>query len=138
VHAMSDSSSTQQQRLQLLQEAVRLHRKQIDEVIRGQGIDRHLLGLKLIAAEAGLDALPLFTDPLFEKMNYYQLSTSQVSSKYESLLNFGPYVPNGYGVCYNPMPYKILFSVSAWNKDVENFAESFMESLNDAYALLLK
>ena len=62
----------------------------------------------------------------------------QVSSKYESLLNFGPYVPDGYGVCYNPMPYKILFSVSAWNKDVENFAESFMESLNDAYALLLK
>ncbi len=44
----------------------------------GQGIDRHLLGLKLIAIEQGLDVPDFLMDPVVTSTAYWQLSTSQV------------------------------------------------------------
>jgi len=33
----------------------------------GQGIDRHLFGLKIVAAENGFDIPDIFIDPAYEK-----------------------------------------------------------------------
>jgi len=50
-------------------------------------------------------------------------------------------VPDGYGICYNPMPQNISFCVSAWNLSPETSAKKFIagleESLNDASSLLI-
>ena len=45
----------------------------------GQGIDRHLLGLRLTAIEHGMDVPDFLMDPVFSSSSYWQLSTSQVS-----------------------------------------------------------
>ncbi len=52
--------------------------------ISGQGVDRHLLGLRLIAQEAGMEIPDFFKDEAYSRSMYYRISTSQVSqgSKY--------------------------------------------------------
>lgn len=41
-------------------------------------MDRHLLGLRAMLPGSGLDTPALFADPLFARLQTYQLSTSQV------------------------------------------------------------
>ncbi len=48
------------------------------QVLNGQGIDRHFLGLKMTAIENGEDIPPLLMDPVFDLGVYWRLSTSQV------------------------------------------------------------
>ena len=47
--------------------------------VSGQAVDRHLLGLRLIAQEAGMEIPDFFKDEAYSRSMYYQLSTSQVS-----------------------------------------------------------
>ena len=49
--------------------------------MNGQGIDRHLLGLKLMAIESGMDVPSLFMDVAYIKSSHMRLSTSQVRSE---------------------------------------------------------
>ncbi len=48
------------------------------QAISGQAPDRHLLGLRLIASEAGIELPGIFTDPAYSKSLHFNLSTSQV------------------------------------------------------------
>lgn len=53
---------------------------------------------------------------------------------------FGPAVPNGYGICYNPKEEFILFAISAHfsspETDAREFAEHLSESLRSMRNLL--
>ena len=120
------------------------------QVVAGQGIDRHLLGLKLCAVEKGIDIPDFFVDPVYNESCHWKLSTSQVCdvmntlvstvrshfvllqvpSRHNSLLTFGPVVPDGYGICYNPMPQQINFAVSAWRSCADTNAQTLMDSLH--------
>ena len=51
---------------------------QSSQAISGQAIDRHLLGLRLIAQEAGMETPDLFKDEAYLKSLHFCLSTSQV------------------------------------------------------------
>ena len=66
----------------------------------------------------------------------------QVPSRHNSLLTFGPVVPDGYGICYNPMPQQINFCVSAWRSCTDTNAQTLTaalhQSLEDARNVLLK
>ena len=48
------------------------------QAISGQGVDRHLLGLKLTALESGRNIPELHLDAAFTESSYFRLSTSQV------------------------------------------------------------
>uniref|UniRef100_A0A672K8J2 Carnitine O-acetyltransferase-like n=1 Tax=Sinocyclocheilus grahami TaxID=75366 RepID=A0A672K8J2_SINGR len=100
--------------------------------IRGQAIDRHMLGLKLQAIE-DLAALPeIFMDTSYAVALHFNLSTSQVPAKTDCVMCFGPVVPDGYGVCYNPMDAHINFSVSAFNSCQDTNAARLAQALEDA------
>lgn len=47
--------------------------------MNGMGVDRHLLGLKLIAAANGYKIPDLYSDPSFKLSTHMRISTSQVS-----------------------------------------------------------
>uniref|UniRef100_A0A8C1NQP5 Carnitine O-acetyltransferase a n=1 Tax=Cyprinus carpio TaxID=7962 RepID=A0A8C1NQP5_CYPCA len=100
--------------------------------IRGQAIDRHLLGLKLQAIE-DLAALPeIFMDTSYAVALHFNLSTSQVPAKTNCVMCFGPVVSDGYGVCYNPMDTHINFAVSAFNSCQHTNAARLAQALEDA------
>ena len=48
------------------------------QAISGQAVDRHLLGLKLVALESGQNIPQLHLDIAFTESTYFRLSTSQV------------------------------------------------------------
>ncbi|KAJ0044160.1 hypothetical protein NL108_009273, partial [Boleophthalmus pectinirostris] len=104
----------------------------LEQAISGQAIDRHLLGLKMLALQEHSPLPPIFTDKSYSKALHYILSTSQVPSKTDCVMCFGPVVPNGYGVCYNPMEDHINFAVSSFNTCNETNAASFAQTVREA------
>jgi len=59
----------------------------------------------------------------------------QVPIKEEGYLVYGPFVPDGYGICYNPHPSKIMFGISSYNSNPTtnsgHFASYLRRSLDD-------
>lgn len=54
------------------------------QAINGHAIDRHLLGLKMIALEEKLPLPAIFADKAYNKALHYKLSTSQVCAMLEN------------------------------------------------------
>uniref|UniRef100_A0A8C7E6C4 Carnitine O-acetyltransferase n=1 Tax=Naja naja TaxID=35670 RepID=A0A8C7E6C4_NAJNA len=111
-----------QEKAELLRRATQAHRSYTDMAIRGNAIDRHLLGLKLQAIEDLVSIPELFMDTAYAVAMHFNLSTSQVPAKTDCVMCFGPVVPDGYGVCYNPMEEHINFAISAFNSCSETNA----------------
>nr|XP_036863855.1 carnitine O-acetyltransferase isoform X3 [Manis javanica] len=132
VKAMDDSSVMELQKVELLRKAVQAHRAYTDRAIRGEAFDRHLLGLKLQAIEDLVSMPDIFMDTSYAIAMHFNLSTSQVPAKTDCVMFFGPVVPDGYGVCYNPMEAHINFSVSAYNSCAETNAARLAHYLEKA------
>uniref|UniRef100_A0A667XEN8 Carnitine O-acetyltransferase n=1 Tax=Myripristis murdjan TaxID=586833 RepID=A0A667XEN8_9TELE len=132
VKAFDDTSKQSSEKVSLMEKAVKAHRSYTDMAIRGQGIDRHLLGLKMQAVE-DLGSVPdIFRDTSYAAAMHYRLSTSQVPAKTDCVMCFGPVVPDGYAVCYNPKNDHINFAVASFNSCKETNAARLSQALGDA------
>uniref|UniRef100_A0A8C1ATB2 Carnitine O-acetyltransferase n=1 Tax=Cyprinus carpio carpio TaxID=630221 RepID=A0A8C1ATB2_CYPCA len=130
--AMDDPSKQKSEKAALLEEAIKVHRKHTHMAIHGQGIERHMLGLRMIAIE-DLTSLPdIFMDTSFAVASHFNLYTSQVGSKTDCVMCLGPMVPDGYGICYNPMDDHINFAVTAFNSCEETNATRLSQFLEDS------
>lgn len=132
--------------------------------MNGFGVDRHLLGLKLIALEHGMDIPEIFKDAGFQKSSYMRLSTSQVHNiflnqisnfyyvnisdpyyfqvvtKCDAIMGYAPLVPDGYSICYNPHENSINIGIGAFkhkDSNINAFTESLHECLNKMKQILL-
>ncbi|XP_035523487.1 carnitine O-acetyltransferase [Morone saxatilis] len=132
VKAFDEPGKQNTEKVDLLVNAVKAHRSYTNIAISGQAIDRHLLGLKMVAIEEKLPIPAIFTDTAYAKALHYQLSTSQVPSKTDCVMCFGPVVSNGYGVCYNPMNNHINFAVSSFNTCEETSAARLARAVEGA------
>ncbi|KAL8621111.1 hypothetical protein ACOMHN_048153 [Nucella lapillus] len=140
--AMEDRTVPASAKVALFQQAIKSHRKYTNEVVSGHGIDRHLLGLKLAALEAGHNIPQLHLDTAFLASTYFKLSTSQVATKHDAAMCFGPGVPDGFGCCYNPMETRLNFSLTAFHvcaqTDSDHLANVLKTCLLDLRDLLLE
>lgn len=129
-------------RKKLLKEAVEGHQQYTKMALQGQGVDRHLLGLKLIALENKKPIPEFFNSPGFVKSTHFRMSTSQVASVNPAFMCYGPLVENGYGCCYNPRKNDMFFAISSWRSDPETNSDEFHDTLkcalDDMHALLSK
>ncbi|XP_018426342.1 PREDICTED: carnitine O-acetyltransferase [Nanorana parkeri] len=132
VQSMDDAGKQNQEKVDLLRKAVQVHRSYTDTAISGKAIDRHLLGLKLQAIEDLVSIPEIFMDTSYAIAMHFNLSTSQVPAKTDCVMCFGPVVPDGYGVCYNPMEEHINFAVSAFNSCAETNAARLAHYLEKA------
>uniref|UniRef100_UPI0037E8ED3F carnitine O-acetyltransferase n=1 Tax=Semicossyphus pulcher TaxID=241346 RepID=UPI0037E8ED3F len=132
IKAFDDPNKQNTEKVDLMVKAVTAHRSYTNMAISGQAIDRHLLGLKLQAVEEKLSVPEIFSDPAYAKALHYKLSTSQVPSKADCVMCFGPVVSNGYGVCYNPMNNHINFAVSSFNNCKETNAAQLAQAVEGA------
>lgn len=117
------------------------HLSQLQRVLTGQGIDRHLLGL-YIAANLRGGAIPaLFSDVAYKRSGgggNYRISTSNVG--YTPLCGgFAPMTPDGYGVCYAQLERRMNLAITTWRSCPETCADKFRTilatSLCDMYSM---
>src|SRR5713226_1107467 len=78
--AGSDTLLKTATRLALLRRAIQTHTRLSREAATGRGIDRHLLGLRLMMRPETGERAALFEDPLFERSQEWKLSTSALSA----------------------------------------------------------
>ncbi|SPP85556.1 carnitine O-acetyltransferase isoform X1 [Drosophila guanche] len=112
--AMQDDKATDQERVDKLRAAVNSHQTYTRLALQGKGVDRHLLGLKLMAVENGKPVPEFFSSPGVVKSSHFRMSTSQVATTYDAFMGYGPAVDDGYACCYNPREQDIILAISAW------------------------
>ena len=96
--------------IDLLTKAIRFQTQVTQLAITGRGIDNHLLAVERVAKESGLEVPRFLRDSNYDLFNNFKLSTSQVqTSSAQMIMCYGPVVPDGYGVCYNPQ--KVSYTV---------------------------
>lgn len=139
---MLKTASSVEDKTKSLHFAINAHKQYVMEAVKGHGVDRHLLGLKLVALENGFAIPKLYEDYGYTKSSQFRISTSQVAARHRSFMCYGPLVPDGYGCCYNPRDDDIIFGVSAFNSCKETSALKFHEaihhSLVDMHNVLLQ
>nr|XP_046218411.1 LOW QUALITY PROTEIN: carnitine O-acetyltransferase b [Oncorhynchus gorbuscha] len=136
VLTFDDPSISREAKLELLREAIETYVTLTDQALKGQSIDRHLLGLKLQAIEEGLSVPRLFMDTAYGLATHWKLRTGQVPANTDSVMCFGPLVPDGYAVCYNPQSDHVHFSVTAFNCCEETQAETLAATLHSTLCKL--
>ncbi|KAF5360627.1 hypothetical protein D9756_004610 [Leucocoprinus leucothites] len=83
----------------LFSKAVSRHIQYSSWAADGQGVDRHLFGLKRMLKDG--EPLPeIYKDETFAKSSHWELSTSQLSSKFLEGWGYGEVVEDGFGLSY--------------------------------------
>ncbi|KAI0241817.1 Carnitine O-acetyltransferase mitochondrial [Massospora cicadina] len=118
VRAMVDPQVSKKDKLKLAVAAIGNHNLYMADVVRGYGVDRHLLGLRL-SLKKGEPTPELFKDPSFLKSSHWNLSTSQLSSEYFDGYGWGEVVPDGYGIAYMIKRNALHFNVVALQPPAE-------------------
>lgn len=131
--AMCDANVLDAEKVRLLREAVQGHKEYTVQASSGEGVDRHLFGLKLIAREKNFPIPELYSDEAFVRSTNFRISTSQVASNAKSFMCYGPAVDDGYGICYNPRNDDIILAVSAFNVSPATSAKEMGQHLADAF-----
>ncbi|KAI4521333.1 acyltransferase ChoActase/COT/CPT [Schizophyllum commune Loenen D] len=124
----------------LLDAAVQKHTRLTRLAATGQGIDRHLMGLRLMLRPLNGENVALFEDVLFDKSQQWKLSTSGLSAGL--LFNgtgFGAVYPDGYGINYLAAPDMIKFGIESKHScpttSTEGFRLAVIDALRDVKAL---
>ncbi|CAB1431038.1 unnamed protein product [Pleuronectes platessa] len=131
VKAMTDGmqSTNDTEKMEMLRGAIAAQTNYTIRTITGMAIDNHLLGLREIAHELRMEKPEIFKDEAYLISNQFILSTSQVPTTVEMFCCYGPVVPNGYGVCYNPQSDHIIFSVSSFRESPQTCSAEFVKCL---------
>mmetsp|Transcript_74674 Transcript_74674/g.175256 ORF Transcript_74674/g.175256 Transcript_74674/m.175256 type:complete len:192 (-) Transcript_74674:30-605(-) len=138
--AMSNkkASKSKTANLDLLKRALARHVELTALASQGQGVDRHLLGLKMAANELGASLPTMFTDGLMDASATFRLSTSNTTRNICAGGGFGPGVPDGYGVCYGLNPHMLQFFVTSFRDDPTTNSESLAQEITKVLPELLE
>jgi carnitine O-acetyltransferase len=103
VDAMEGGISDPKKVRELFRSAVARHGQYAAWAADAQGVDRHLFGLKMLIPNSSQPkTVPkIYTDKAFGQSNHWELSTSQLSSKYFDGWGYGEVVPDGFGLSYS-------------------------------------
>ncbi|KAH8099965.1 acyltransferase ChoActase/COT/CPT [Cristinia sonorae] len=133
VLGMDNSSLTTEERRKLLERAIQTHTNLTRAASTGKGIDRHLLGLRLVLrSELGEDH-PLFSDELFSRSQTWKLSTSGLSAGHQFRgTGFGASEADGYGINYLAGPDVIKFGIESKHSSPLTSTQLFKDAITQA------
>lgn len=135
VDAMVNPNATDAQRAALFRSAVARHVQYSAWAADGQGVDRHLFGLKRMLKEG--ESLPeIYKDPAFSLSSKWELSTSQLSSKYLDGWGYGEVVPDGYGLSYSISDDYVRWTITSLKLDTEKFKECLAEAATETRQMM--
>lgn len=94
-----DPTISDSQRALDFENAVKSHLEYIKAASNGEGVDRHILGLKL-HLQPDEQPHPFLQDPLLSYSSTWLISTSQLSSNYHDAYGWSEVNPIGWGLAY--------------------------------------
>ncbi|KAJ1947893.1 Carnitine O-acetyltransferase mitochondrial [Kickxella alabastrina] len=127
----ADHASAPARRLAALQAATSAHGAYAKGCAEGKGVDRHLLGLRLLIAP-GEEKPKLFRDPAYAQTSHWYLSTSQLSSEHFEGWGFSEVVPDGYGVAYTIRRDAVVLHIANMLNDFGLNSEHLAHYINEA------
>jgi carnitine O-acetyltransferase len=112
VQAMEDHDASDEERFEKFQKATKAHLAYAAAAADGQGVDRHLFGLKKLLKD-GEKVPDLYNDEAYTKTSTWQLSTSQISSEALDAWGFGEVTPTGFGCAYAIRENSLTFTLTS-------------------------
>ncbi|CAH3173403.1 unnamed protein product [Porites lobata] len=130
-------------KIRLFREAYKKHDKLMKDAVNGQGIDRHLLGLQLVAASEGFLTPAIYLDKAWTASGggaNFVLSTS--CTGFTTVIGgCAAMVKDGYGAFYSIQENDITFWITTFTNsnvtDANKFKTALDESLSDMKGLLI-
>ncbi|KAJ2852725.1 Carnitine O-acetyltransferase mitochondrial [Coemansia brasiliensis] len=137
--AMDDPSASASIRIKLLRDAMAKHTQLVREAVEGQGVDRHLLGLRMLVRRG--EQMPrIFEDHSYSYSSHWFISTSQISSENFTSYGWSEVTPKGYGVAYNIRSHSLLVHIACMRNEhglnSDYFAQYFETAACDMRMLL--
>ncbi|MEM9725866.1 MAG: choline/carnitine O-acyltransferase [Pseudomonadota bacterium] len=137
IEAMLDPNSAPADRIAKGRAAFETHGRLGAEATAAQGCDRHLLGLKLIAAALGEEPPKVLTEEIFTRG--WELTTAQIPVKSMMQNTFGPVMPSGYGIGYvirgDDLSCSVVAHTSHPDTSAKRFAAAIRAALEDLRTL---
>ncbi|KAF9480551.1 carnitine acetyl transferase [Pholiota conissans] len=134
--SMDDPSVTTEQRKKLFDQATKKHVSLAKLSGLGQGVDRHLFGLKKVLKE-GEELPEMYNDPVLQRSSNWVLSTSAIFSKHFPVYGWGEVVPDGFGVAYmTGYDDRLQYTITS-RKEMPNaqFVQEIAKAADDIYKL---
>mmetsp|Transcript_29710 Transcript_29710/g.95051 ORF Transcript_29710/g.95051 Transcript_29710/m.95051 type:complete len:290 (-) Transcript_29710:85-954(-) len=136
---------TRNQQTELFKNAVKRQNDLSRLAVQGQGVDRHLMALnkvahgvlpvdnKLLEAKIPAAIPAAFQHQVFGYSSTWLISTSNVSTTWNSIFAFGPVSEHGYGVGYLIHDDQVLLNLTSWRDSKETDSDLFAKSLEEAF-----
>ncbi|KAI0688956.1 acyltransferase ChoActase/COT/CPT [Earliella scabrosa] len=133
--AMLDPAQTDEHRAALFRKAIARHLQYAAWAADGQGVDRHLFGLKKCLKE-GEPVPEIYTDESFGKTNHWELSTSQLSSRFLDGWGYGEVVPDGYGLSYSIGDHYIRWTITSLKRNTAELKHYLAEAATEIRVMM--
>ncbi|KAK9712947.1 Carnitine O-acetyltransferase mitochondrial [Basidiobolus ranarum] len=130
VKAMEDINVPADQKVALARAAMDGHVKYLGAAAEGQGVDRHLFGLRL-SLRSDEPKPSIFTDEGYSKSTHWNLSTSQLASEHFDNWGFGEVVPDGFGIGYIIKNNALHFNVTSMHLGSKTLSHLLAESAEE-------
>lgn len=126
---MTNKNSSLQEKRASLQNALNTHKFDVNEALRGNGMDCLLVGLKKAAIESGREVPEVFNDIGFDSYSNYRLVSSQAPIKNAVFPSYGPLLSDGYGCPYFVYPNQLRFISLSLKQRPETNSESLLKCI---------
>ena len=104
--------------------------------LEGKGVDRHLLGLRLLL-KPDEPKPAIFTDPSYAGSCHWNLSTSQVPADAYDGWGWGEVVPDGFGIAYILKDKSFHFNIASLktmpNAEMHHHLAESLREMRDAF-----
>ncbi|KAI8923844.1 Choline/Carnitine o-acyltransferase-domain-containing protein [Entophlyctis helioformis] len=134
VKAMEDPTLSLKTKGELGRQAVASQTSYMAAAVDGRGVDRHLLGLRLLI-KPDEPKPALFADPAYSMSCHWNLSTSQITSEYYDGYGWGEVVPDGYGIAYQVKENALHFNLVSLFLKNDHLQTYFHEALHEMRAV---
>ncbi|KAJ1773561.1 Carnitine O-acetyltransferase mitochondrial [Coemansia sp. RSA 1813] len=138
--SMADPTTNTQERIRLFRLSLEKHTKLTREAVAGKGVDRHLLGLRMVLQQ-GEGKPEIFEDPAYSYSSHWYLSTSQISSENFTSYGWSEVTPKGYGVAYNIRKESLIIHITcirnSYGLNSDRFAQAIETAAMDVRDMLL-
>lgn len=146
---IEDPCASDADKMHALSNALTSHLEYMKAASTGNGVDRHLLGLRCqLQGPEETEEAGIFLDPAYTYSQSFRLSSSNMSPGDAFYGGFAPVVQDGYGINYSLGREGIKASISIWKDSgvdtqesinrADTMVQAIAQSLDDLYGLIVR